>query len=286
MDHFTTAAVLRNLSGFLHWKTTVRNLEDATRQALAPDRLPSEFLPHMIDKRVSAYPWEIAMIRANHLRWQPLPVIQAYSAYTPALDLLNAQALETASGPEEILLSLQTIDGRVPFFETPLSWRTLLSWYDLQDESPKLDLLTRRSIPRFSNATPIAGDNVAHWDRRITLPTVGDDELLMMGADIEESWKGILKRNLLRSPAIDVHAEFRSGRTKAGRALRSNMQSGVIVSDWPRDLGDLAPMLTGAGTVSRDRVVAIVLCTQSPSDFNPTIRIHWSRVKLRPATSY
>ena len=112
LDRLAGRAALQNLNAFLHLKTTVETLEAATEQAAMADQVPAEFAPFLTEKRVDAYPWEIAMIRANHLRWQPLPVIQAYSAYTPTLDLLNANKLEDATGPEEILLAWSFLDER------------------------------------------------------------------------------------------------------------------------------------------------------------------------------
>jgi hypothetical protein len=280
LDRLTGRAAVRNLDEFFHWTKTVETLEARLQQALAADRLPSEFRPYVMGKRVTAYPWEIALIRANGLRWQPLPVIQAYSAYTPALDHLNAHALETSSGPEQILLSWTTVDAHEPLYETPQSWRALLNWYDLQLTSPKVYLLQRRTTPRFGPAIRFGKVVVTHWDESVELPAVGDDEALIMEADVDQNLKGVVKGALLRAPMITVDVRLRSGHTDFRRVLRNNMRSGVIVSDWPRCLSDIAPMFTGGGGFSPDRVVSISFCTPSPSEFAPTIRVHWARMKL------
>jgi hypothetical protein len=52
---------------------------------------------------VAVEPWEIGAAWAYELNWLPLPVFQNYSAYTPALDRLNAEAVEDPDGPERIL---------------------------------------------------------------------------------------------------------------------------------------------------------------------------------------
>ncbi|HVV89893.1 MAG TPA: hypothetical protein VHB53_05315 [Solirubrobacterales bacterium] len=52
---------------------------------------------------VAVEPWEIGAAWAYGLDWRPLPVFQNYSAYTPALDRLNAAAVEDPDGPERIL---------------------------------------------------------------------------------------------------------------------------------------------------------------------------------------
>jgi hypothetical protein len=283
-DRLTGRAAVSSLNGFLHWRTAVDALQATTQRAGMPDQLPPGFWPYVQGKSVAAYPWEIARIRTNHLRWRPLPVMQAYSAYTPALDSLNAKNLEDASGPEAILLSWESIDGRQPFYETPRSWRAMLNWYDLKFSSEKVCVLNRRSTPRFGAAMP-SGTAVAHWNETITLPSVADDEALVMEADVAESLEGILKRELFRSAPVTVRATMQSGFVVSRSAIRINLRDGVVVSDWPDSLGAVASMMAGSGSFTDDRVVSISFNTYAQDEFQPAIRIRWSRVKLlQPVT--
>lgn len=284
LDRLVALSSVRDLRGFLHWGGTVRGAEASTEQALTRDQLPSSAVSYLVGRRVGVYPSEIAMLPANHLRWQPLPVIQSYSAYTPSLDALNSQVLEDSSGPEKVLLSWCSIDNHHPFYETPQSWRALLDWYDLQLSSPTLDVLQRRATRRFSGPVQISS-MVARWRQGIQLPPVADDEALLMQADIGESWKGVLTRLLFRSPLVRVRATLRSGLKLSARVVRINLEDGVIVSDFPQTLSDLAPMLTGGGGFLPDRVVSISLRTTSLQDFSQQIRIRFWRLKLRAAGS-
>lgn len=275
------SGVLTEIDGFWRWPATVKAAQTATERALAIDQLPADLLEKLDGRTVAVYPWEIAMIRANHLRWRPLPVFQAYSAYTRKLDDLNADMLADSAGPQDILLAWQSIDGRQPLFETPHSWRALLDWYDFQAVSGRLAVLTRRSSPRFSPPAPIASAAVP-WGQMIELPPVADDELIVMNAEVRETLPGLLKRELLRSPVERVEVRFRSGLVDTRRVLPSNMNNGVIVSAWPRNLDDLVPMLRGERRLLGDRVIALRFLTTSPGDFNRSITIHWSRLKLAP----
>ncbi len=284
LDRLTGVAALTSSVQFLQWPSTVVALQTATERALGPDELPAEFGPYVQNKRTSAYPWEIAMIRANHLRWQPLPVIQAYSAYTPELDDLNAAALESAGGPQAILLEWNVIDAHQPFYETPRSWRAMLNWYDLALRShnwtQNVCVLNRRTTPRFD--APVAdGSLVARWDQEITLPALADDEGLLMDADTSENVKGLVKRLLFRAPTVEVRARLHSGFIESRRVIRSNLRNGVLVSDWPNSLGPAAAMMAGPGSFTKDRVVSIRLHTYGPEDLERTIRIRWWRMKLR-----
>jgi hypothetical protein len=85
---------------------------------------------------VAVEPWEIGAAWAYELDWQPLPVFQNYSAYTPSLDRLNTEAVEDPDGPERILRDDTQVvvpefpgpdlDGRYPGWDPPEQARAVL----------------------------------------------------------------------------------------------------------------------------------------------------------------
>jgi hypothetical protein len=54
-------------------------------------------------KRVHVEPFEENAAWAYRLNWRPIPVFQAYQAYTPTLDQANAHAYASPSGPQVVL---------------------------------------------------------------------------------------------------------------------------------------------------------------------------------------
>ena len=50
-------------------------------------------------------PHETSLAWTYELDWQPVPVLQLYSAYTPYLDQVNTSALEGPSAPTGVLVS-------------------------------------------------------------------------------------------------------------------------------------------------------------------------------------
>jgi hypothetical protein len=64
---------------------------------------------------VAVEPWEIGAAWAYGLDWRPLPIFQNYSAYTPTLDRLNAEMIESPDGPERLLRESQlAVDAEFP----------------------------------------------------------------------------------------------------------------------------------------------------------------------------
>jgi hypothetical protein len=79
---------------------------------------------------VEIWPSEIALAWAYGLDWDPLPVLQSYSAYTTALDKLDAAALTSSHAPQRILfLAGPGPDGRVVSFDEGLTSRAILCRY-------------------------------------------------------------------------------------------------------------------------------------------------------------
>jgi hypothetical protein len=96
--------------------------------------LPPEALTLLEGRAVHVEPWEAGMAYAYpEILWRPLPVFQAYDAYTPYLDRLNAAALASDAGPERILWL--TPNGAA----LSIDWRGF--WYD--SPSAKIEMVCR-----------------------------------------------------------------------------------------------------------------------------------------------
>ncbi len=74
--------------------------------------------------------YEQATAIFNEFNYQPRPVIQSYSVFTPYLAKLNGDFYASDKAPEYVLLKIQTIDGRMPMMDDPEVWRLLPHRYD------------------------------------------------------------------------------------------------------------------------------------------------------------
>ena len=125
------------------WRVTLRTLTFAVSPYRRAGRLKREHdrlgpligMPENVRavadaKTVHIEPWETSAAWIFGWKWKPLPVFQSYSAYTSALDNLNATALaSTRRAPQVVVAQSVAIDGRVPRFESPNTQLTLLCWY-------------------------------------------------------------------------------------------------------------------------------------------------------------
>lgn len=75
------------------------------------------------------YPYHQAYLIASNNAWNPRPVMQSYSAYTPLLAEINKNHLLGDDAPDNILFRVQAIDERFPALEDGLSWATIINNY-------------------------------------------------------------------------------------------------------------------------------------------------------------
>jgi hypothetical protein len=138
-------------------RTALRQAADAFvpgRGAVARDQaelrrryhLDQAVLAALAGRSVTIDPYEIGVVFAYpDLRWSPLPVLQQYSAYTSALDELDAERLRSAEAPDVVLRQFRraplndrtreligrpvregeaipfTVDGRFRWFDAPVT---------------------------------------------------------------------------------------------------------------------------------------------------------------------
>jgi len=111
----------------LPWRQAeaVERTRTQLREELA---IPDDLLAQLRGQSVHIDPWQtIVAFAYPEIRWSPLPVFQAYSAYTTALDELNADRLRSDQAPAVILRERVdgadgnplAVDHRFVWFESP-----------------------------------------------------------------------------------------------------------------------------------------------------------------------
>ncbi|MFC6018120.1 hypothetical protein ACFP2T_18160 [Plantactinospora solaniradicis] len=190
----TVAAVPRELHQFNpaaaidRWRTSaavlldddqrVRLLEQGAQRARAEYRLPADMVTASEGRPVSVDPWEATLPWAYAMDWNPVPVFQAYAAYTPYLDELNARALASAP-PDQIVLKEDRapIDDRNSRWETPHYLLVLACEYTRDAQAGRWSLL-RHGRNRCGEARTVDAREV-HAGEIVDSPAVGAEEILL-----------------------------------------------------------------------------------------------------------
>jgi hypothetical protein len=191
------------------------------------------------------YTYEQALLLASGTEWDPRPVFQSYSAYTPMLARLNEQHLRGASAPDWILFDLMTIDERLPSLEDGMSWLALMDNYQVSSfDGQFLFLLKKEAIqPRSDLQTIFQGRE--QIGSTVILPQANG--LLYAEVGLKPTLAGRVLTGLFKPPQLDIVLNLRNGTTKTYRVISNMMLTGFIVSPLVSDTSQLAAL------ASRDR---------------------------------
>jgi hypothetical protein len=140
---------------------------------------------------VAVEPWEIGAAWAYGLDWRPLPVFQNYSAYTPALDRLNAEAVEDPDGPERLLrhntevvqpeFPTADLDDRFLGWDPPEQARAVLCNFAPVWEDERWQVLGR--VPDRCGPERALGSVSAAAGEAVQVPTPGPGEVVFARID-------------------------------------------------------------------------------------------------------
>jgi hypothetical protein len=209
------------------------------KAALAPDLLPPEVERRVSRGTVDVLTVETALVFANGLRWDPLPVFQSYSAYTPALDGLNATALD-AHGADTIFYEYSAIDGRAPFGEMPATTVRLACTYRASTPAPlgvgpRFYALLRRAAAARCDPGETIGVPRASIGVPIEVPPVRSPrEFVTVSLALRPSLGTRIRTALWRPSAVMLAVEYADGTQRVFRLVPATASDGIIVAPTPR----------------------------------------------------
>jgi hypothetical protein len=212
-------------------------IEALTRQRIAAlYAVPAPVLAGIGTRTVAFWPHVYGDLAfAYSLNWRPLPVLEAYSAYTPALDALGADMLASARAPARIVRSTEgPIDGRYAGFDAPRTWLEILCRYRPLVDTPGWQLLGRG--PDRCGAPRTLATTTAAWGQHVAVPAPRTRDALVL-AKID----GAGPRGLERLRALWLRPNLRSVTLDhtAYRLLTETATDGLLLSA-PRG-SDYAP---------------------------------------------
>ena len=136
------------------------------------------------DEEVHVAPWDAGVAWAYFMKWKPLPVFQEYSAYSPGLDELNAEALRADDAPGRVLREIPPIslDNHFPVStDSPKATLELLCRYRVLRQAGFWEVLARggdRCGPERDLGTVEAG-----WGDEVDVPSGRADEAVLVRID-------------------------------------------------------------------------------------------------------
>jgi hypothetical protein len=268
-----------NLSASLNAGSTWDQTESLVWQRLSRLRVDVAVADAVSGGTVDDVPSETDVVYANRWHWRPRPVFQSYSAYTPALDQMNAAHLDGRDTADHIIMQWGDIDDRHPLLDDTASWRALFDKYDPEIRRTDFLVLKHRVTSRYRDPQ-LLGSVTATWYSDVSVPNSEPAGLTMMRAELNRGLYGVLLGALFRNSPVYLHATCASGVQSRWRVNRANLRDGALVAYLPQTLGEVAPYFGQAGANAPDRVTSIRFETPGPLEFSKEIRVEWYKLSF------
>jgi hypothetical protein len=200
----------------------------------------------------------------NGLNYKPHPVFQNYSAYTPALQRLNAEYFKSKP-PQYLLWRTGGIDGRFPTLDDGEVLLTVLSSYSpVTNENGfilwKCKTLTEKTYS-LTNKHEFSG-SLNQW---VMLPR----EPTWLQIESEQTLFGAVQSLLSRCSEMRLEVQLDNGGTRSYRLLPGNARYGFVISPF---LYAHDQLLTADANTNCARIVSARVRVANESALAPSIR--------------
>ena len=195
-------------------------------------------------RTIDVYPWDIALPWAYDLPWRPRPVFQSYSAYTSALDQINADHLKGERAPEIIAYAWESLDNKHPLFYEPATLAVMLDKYRYRARDRGYIFLSRKAGGQAKKRVVL--DRVrTRLAQPVAVPSF-DQGTLFAEVEIEYTLLGRLLKLVYRPSDLYVRFELGDGEmSRYYRYVPAVGPGGILVSDYVENADELEALFQG-----------------------------------------
>lgn len=245
-----SVAWLNPMTAPSRWATASQMLFDAHYRddQLAVERsalrnyynVPAGMLDAVGDRPVMIDPWESTAAWAYSLHFHPVPVFQTYSAYTAALDRMNAQALRDDPAGQMVLRQPRSFGLRDQLWTSPQYTLTLACRYAVQSTS--LHWMLLHKARNVCGPTHTVDAERVRAGQTVTVPAAGPDQIVVARFTADGGGVGNAVVNAVWK---DVHRFYVTADGERHMLARS-LADGPLIMSLPDSLGWPARFQTGA----------------------------------------
>jgi len=199
------------------------------------------------------YESEQSVLLASNNEWNPRPIFQSYSAYTPILARLNEQHLRGQDAPDWVLFDLQSIGGRFPALDDGVSWPALLDNYTFVSYDGQFVFLHKKPVIHASSEYSSISSQTCKTGSTIALPAT--DGLLFAEIDLKPTLAGQVLIALFNPPELRITIDLQNGKTLRFRTVSNMMRTGFFVSPLVGNTKEFAALLAGGKNVGVENEV-------------------------------
>lgn len=188
--------------------------------------LPETMKQKIGNNTVTTYPWNILWMESENLNYMCMPIPQAYCAYTPFLDDLNANFFSSEQRPKYIILEPNTIDERILQWESPSTWNAIENNYRIIEKENNMILLEENISDSKENL--VYYRTSINQDCIIVPPS---SNKLMMKLNMELTAAGKTKKMISSINPIYADLTYSDGSSECVRVIPEQLSQGVMLNN-------------------------------------------------------
>jgi hypothetical protein len=257
-----------------------KSFEKATSELKKRGEIPK------LDGSVDIYSYDQSYLIASGNKWSPRPIFQSYSVYTEKLAELNKMHLESKNRPENIIIKVQPIDGRLPSLEDGVSWPVILLNYDPSSFSNGYLILKSRFVSGHASEEPRKiGDGTYSLGEQINLPS--SDEPLFVKVDIRKSFLGTVLNTLFKPSQLVIKLNLQNGLKREYRIIAGMSGSGFVISPLIENTEEFSLLFTDINYLTDKRVKSIeIVAPHFPIFWKKSFQLVFYRLNVKSSPSF
>lgn len=210
------------------WNFKVRDWKRELEQSLHELNQKSK-LDFALSGTTDIYTFDESGFWARDYQWNPRPVLQSYSAYTPELIDLDAQHLRSGGAPDNLLIRLDPLDDHLPSLEDGLSWSAMLDNYSAAGFRNDWVHLAKKPLPlRTTSRYIVVGKITAVMGEQISVPAANGP--VFAEVDAQPSILGRLLAIAYKVPPLNLTVIRSNGAEFQFGVVANMMHTGFLLS--------------------------------------------------------
>jgi len=190
-----------------------------------------ELTPYIsTNEKIDIFPWDISLLYAYDLNWQPRPVIQSYTNYTSALDNFTARHFLTEKAPDKLIYTPMSIDNRYALFDEPETFRTVLLNYSSVVYNGAYLILEKNKQVNPENIEELYTMS-AKIGEIIEVPFF-EDSYVFMEVDWDFNFLGKLANFIYKTTNANIELHLADGAKPGHRFVHKTARNGLFVSKY------------------------------------------------------
>jgi hypothetical protein len=226
---------------------------------LATAAIKKSYAMPQLKGTADVYTFDQAILLVSNNEWDPRPVLQSYSAYTPGLARMDEQHLRGPNAPDWVLFQLQTIDGRLPSLDDGSSWAALFDNYTEVSFDGQFALMRKKPAIKTQSNFEVIYEQVCKTGGTVSLPQT--DGILFAEVTLEPTFAGKILTALFNPPQLHALLGLANGKTGKYRVVSSMMKTGFQLSPFVGSTEQFASFAEG----SKDAQYKVQTISISPS---------------------